>query len=80
MICDSKTKHNINRCLARYSPRATTTNQQGIKSAKNADYRPILIILGGSKNSGTHTLENHLHTLYALFFGRAQHQMDQKRQ
>ena len=80
MICESKTKHNINRCLVKYSPRATTTNQQGIKSAKNADYRPILIILGGSKNSGTHTLENHLHTLYALFFGRAQHKMDQKRQ
>ena len=38
----------------------------------------ILIILRGSKSSGTHRSENHLGALFALFFGRAQQQMDQK--
>ena len=63
-------------CLARYSPRTTTTNQP-TKRAPNEPARPIcaqesiflekmgafgpniLIMLGGSKSSGTHKYENH---------------------
>ena len=39
--------HKVNRCLARYSPRATTTNQmsrQGL--AQNASFGPNLAIFG----------------------------------
>ena len=49
--------------------------------AKMAVFGPnILIILGGSKSSDTHISENHLGTLFALLFGQAWHQMDQKGQ
>ena len=42
--------------------------------AKMAVFGPnILIILGGSKSSGTHISENHLRTSFALFFCRAWH-------
>ena len=68
----------VKRCLASYSLRATTTNQmcrQGLyvpkraKMAKIAVFGPnILIILRGSKSSGTHLSENHLGTSFALFY------------
>ena len=39
--------------------------------AKMAVFGPnILIILGGSKSSGTNISENHLYTSFPLFFGR----------
>ena len=75
----------VNRCLARYSPRTTTTIQP-TKTAPNKPGRPIcaqesifwvkngcfrpnsLIMLGGSKSSGTHTSENHWGTLFTLFY------------
>ena len=68
------------------------TNQQGTKwtgkaymcprkayfGAKMAVFGPnILIILGVNKSFGTHLSENHLGTLFALFFCRARHQIGQ---
>ena len=53
--------------------------KKAYSGAKMAVFGPnILIILGGSKSSGTYISENHLGTSLALFFGRAWHQMDQK--
>ena len=78
-------------CLARYSPRATTTNQP-TNRAPNEPARPICAqesilwakfglnpnFYGRGKCFGTHITENHLGTLFALFFGRAFDQMGQK--
>ena len=48
-------------------------------AAKMAVFGPIiLIILGGSKSSGTHISENHLGAVLALFVSRAWHHMAQK--
>ena len=61
-------------------------NRQGLYVPKKAYFGAemaifgpnILIILGGSKSSGKHIPENHLDTLFALFFGRAWNQMGEK--
>ena len=53
---------------------------------KNADFGPILAVLGQnvlifmrvSKSLGTNITENHLDNLFALFFGQALDQMGQK--
>ena len=86
--------HKVERCLERYSPRTTTTNQQTSR-APNDPARPICAqesIFWGKdgcfwakhpyyfwrERSGTYILENHSGTSFALFFGRAWDQMDHK--
>ena len=43
----------------------------------NGQYWLVTACIGGSKSFGTHITENHLGTLFALFFGRALDQMGQ---
>ena len=82
----------VNRCLARYSPRGSTTNQTTGHQmsrpicAEKAYFGPnlavvgpkILIFMGVSKSFGTNITENHKDNLFASFFGQPLDQMGQK--
>ena len=84
----------VNRCLARYSPRATTTNQptnrapnEPARPGKNANFGPNLVVFGQkiqiftgeSKSFGIHITEKPSKTTsFALFFGWDWDKMGQK--
>ena len=61
-------------------------SRQGLYVPEKACFGPnlaffgkeILFFTGGSKSFGSHITENHLGTLFALFFGQACDQMHQK--
>ena len=86
-------KNKVDRCLARYSPRAKANNQPTYRApnepanpGKNANFRQnldvfgqkILIFTGEIKSFVTHITKNHLDTLFALVFGRAWDEMGKK--
>ena len=83
----------VNRCLARYSPRATTTNQPTNRAPKvwpkvnkNANFGPnlvgfgqkILIFTGESKSFATHITENPPRHLVRIGFWSGMEQNGQK--
>ena len=60
-------------------------NQQGLYVPRKAYFGPnlvvfgpknLIILTGGSQSCGTPITENHLGTLFALFFGRTWDQVD----
>ena len=88
-----KYTYKVNRCLARYSPRAITTNQptnrapnEPARPGKNANFGPnldvfgqkILIFTGEIKSFVTHIRKTHLGTLFTLVFGQTLDKMCKK--